>query len=84
MNEKSKPIFESSLRSIRVSVFKNSGKDGKSYYNTQLVRRYKSGENEWSNSSHFTGEADLVLAKQLIEEVLGFLRRESQTQSGGS
>lgn len=77
MNDNTKPIFESKLRSIRVSVFKNHGKDGKSYYNTQLVRRYKSGENEWSNSSHFTGEADLVLARQLIDEVLDFLRRES-------
>jgi len=76
MNDNSKPIFESKLRSIRVSVFKNHGKDGKPYYNTQLVRRYKSGENEWSNSSHFTGEADLVLARQLIDEVLLFLRKQ--------
>lgn len=76
MNERSKPVFESSMRQIRASVFKNQGKDGKPYYNTHLVRRYKSGENEWSNSSHFTGEADLVLARQLIDDVLAFLRNE--------
>ena len=78
MNDKEykKPVFESSMRQIRASVFRNEGKNGKSFFNTQLVRRYKSGENEWSNSSHFTGEADLVLARQLIDDVLDFLRKE--------
>ena len=84
MNENNKPIFESKLRQIRASVFKNNGKDGRPYYNTHLVRRYKSGENEWSNSSHFTGEADLVLARRLIDEVLDFLKRESSSESGGA
>ena len=75
MNERSKPVFESKMRQIRASVFKNQGKDGKPFYNTHLVRRYKSGVDEWSNSSHFTGEADLVLARQLIDDVLEFLRK---------
>ena len=74
MNERSKPVFEASLRQIRASVFKNHTKDGKAFYNTHLVRRYKSGIDEWSNTSHFTGEADLVLARQLIDDVLDFLR----------
>lgn len=76
MNANNKPIFETKLKQIRASVFQNSGRDGKPFYNTHLVRRYKSGDNEWSNSSHFTGEADLVLARQLIEEVLDFLRKQ--------
>jgi len=84
MNENSKPIFEAKLRQIRASVFKNHGKDGKPFYNTQLVRRYKSGENEWSNSSHFTGEADLVLARQLIDEVLAFFKRQSPVETEGA
>lgn len=68
-----KPVFEAKLRQIRASVFKNEGKDGKPFFNTQLVRRYQSGENEWSNSSHFTGVADLVLARYLIDETLAFI-----------
>lgn len=76
MNEKKKPIFEAKLRQIRASVFENTGKNGKPFFNTQLVRRYKSGEEEWSNSSHFTGTADLVLARQLIEEVLTFIHSQ--------
>ena len=82
MNEGSKPVYETKLRQIRASVFKNHGKDGKPFYNTHLVRRYKSGENEWSNSSHFTGEADLVLARQLIDDVLNFLRKEANETEG--
>lgn len=73
MNEGSKPVYEAKLRQIRASVFKNRGKDGSEFFNTQLVRRYKSGDSEWSNSSHFTGKADLVLARKLIDDVLGFL-----------
>ena len=75
MNEKSKPVFEASLRQIRASVFRNHDKDGKPFFNTHLVRRYKSGE-EWANSSYFTGEADLVLARRLIDDVLEFLQGE--------
>ena len=69
-----KPVFEMKLRQIRASVFKNQTKDGRPFFNTQLVRRYQSGQNEWSNSSTFTGISDLLIAKYLTEEVLGFLR----------
>ncbi len=79
--ERNRPVFESKMRQIRASVFKNEGKDGKSYFNTQLVRRYQSGDNEWANSSHFTGSADLVLARQLIDEVLAFLRSQGEGES---
>lgn len=77
----SKPVFEVKHRQIRASVFRNQSKDGKSFFNTQLVRRYKSGDNEWSNSSHFTGEEDLVLARNLIEKVLDFI--EAEQRKGG-
>jgi len=78
-----KPVFETKLRQIRASVFRNEGKDGKPFFNTQLVRRYQSGQDEWSNSSHFTGKVDLLLARQLIDEVLGFLG-ENESQDGAA
>lgn len=68
-----KPVFEMKLRQIRASVF-NMTKDGRPFFNTQLVRRYQSGQNEWSNSSTFTGISDLLIAKYLTEEVLRFLK----------
>ena len=78
MNAKQKPVYETKMRQIRAAVFENEGKDGNPFYSTQLVRRYKSGDDEWTNSSNFTGEADLVLARQLIDDVLVYLRRQSQ------
>jgi len=81
MNANQKPVFESKLRQIRASVFKNVDKVGRPYYNTQLVRRYQSGNDEWSNSSHFTGKSDLLLARQLIEESLKFI--SEQEGAGG-
>ena len=77
MNANTKPIFEAKHRQIRASVFQNHSADGRLFFNTQLVRRYKSGDNEWSNSSHFTGEEDLLLAKSLIEKVLEFIRNRT-------
>lgn len=79
MNAKQKPVYETKMRQIRAAVFRNEGKDGNPFYSTQLVRRYKSGEDEWTNSSNFTGEADLVLARQLIDDVLNYLRSETKT-----
>ena len=76
MNAKQKPVYETKMRQIRAAVFQNEGKDGNPFYSTQLVRRYKSGEDEWTNSSNFTGEADLVLARQLIDDVLNYLRTQ--------
>ena len=71
-----KPVFELKLRQIRASVFKNTSKDGRPFFNTQLVRRYQSGQNEWSNSSTFTGISDLLIARYLTEESLRFLRSQ--------
>ncbi len=82
MNANTKPVFEAKLRQIRASVFKNTGKNGQPFFNTQLVRRYQSGSNEWSNSSHFTGTADLLMARHLIDEVLTFLG-EQDARDGG-
>lgn len=82
MNANTKPVFETKLRQIRASVFKNIGKNGKPFFNTQLVRRYQSGENEWSNSSHFTGAADLLMARHLIDEVLDFIGEQEQGGEG--
>ena len=76
MNANEKPVFEMKLRQIRASVFKNQTKDGRPFFNTQLVRRYQSGQNEWSNSSTFTGMSDLLLAQYLIGETLEFLRAQ--------
>ena len=81
MNANQKPVFETKLRQIRASVFRNTDKNGRPFYNTQLVRRYQSGDNEWSNSSHFTGKADLLLARQLIDETLTYIN--AQHDAGG-
>lgn len=71
-----KPVFEMKLRQIRASVFKNQTKDGRPFFNTQLVRRYQSGQNEWSNSNTFTGISDLLMVRHLTDEVMNFLRSQ--------
>lgn len=82
MNTNQKPVFEAKLRLIRASVFKNNDKNGRPFFNTQLVRRYQSGDNEWSNSSHFTGKADLLMARHLIDEAMAFINRQTEETGG--
>ena len=82
MTEKSKPpVFEAKHRQIRASVFLNHDKNGREFYNTQLVRRYKNRDDDWCNTSQFTGEEDLILAKSLIEKVLDFIRTNSRNEA---
>lgn len=73
MNANEKPVFEAKLRLIRASVFRNTTKDGKPFFNTQIVRRYQSATNEWSNSSTFSGISDLLIVRHLTEQTLKFL-----------
>lgn len=71
-----KPVFEMKLRQIRASVFKNATKDGKPFFNTTIVRRYQAGQDDWRNSSAFTGISDLLIVRHLTDEVLNFLRSQ--------
>jgi hypothetical protein len=71
----SKPAFEERVGSVRVSIWKNKDKNGKPFYNTTLVRRFKAGE-EWDNSNSYTGLSDLALLQEATTLAQGFLRSE--------
>ena len=67
MSDEKKPVFEQRLGAIRVTVWENKDKEGGVFYNSTIVRRYKSGDDEWSNSNSYTGLADLALLKEAVE-----------------
>ena len=61
-----KPVFETRLDSIRLSIWKNHRPEGADFFTVNVYRRYKAGENEWSNSNHYTGLSQLALLKQAV------------------
>jgi hypothetical protein len=62
-NEKSRPVFERRLGSIRVAVWQNAAPDGGVWWNISIVRRYRDGE-EWKEAQTFNGLADLALVRE--------------------
>ena len=73
--EQKKPdnlVFESRLDSIRLSIWENRDKSGKSFHTVNIVRRYKTGD-EWSSSSHYIGLAQVTLLKRAAEIAEQFL-----------
>ena len=67
MENKNKPenlVFETRLDAVRLSIWKNVDKDGHPYYSVTIIRRYKSGPDEWSNSNHYTGLGQVTLLSQ--------------------
>lgn len=76
MENKSKPenlVFETRLDSVRLSIWKNHDKDGAAYYSVNIIRRYKSGPDEWSNSNHYTGLGQVTLLRQAASIAEQFL-----------
>lgn len=71
--EKSKPVWETRLGSIRAAVFENKNAE-KTYYNVALTRRFKQGA-EWMTSTTFNGLADLALVRQAVELAIEWLAK---------
>ena len=74
MTEDKKPIFEQRVGSVRLSVWKNEDKDRNTFHNVTIVRRYKSGDDDWSNSNSYTGLSDLALLGEAVELAREYLR----------
>jgi len=70
-------VFEARLGAIRLTIWENGGKDDSVFYNVNIVRRFKSGDDEWSSTSSFTGLSDLALVSEATRMAQGFLRSQA-------
>ena len=67
MVNKAKPenlVFETRLDSVRLSIWLNRDNDGRRYHSVKVIRRFKAGPDEWSDSNHYTGLGQVALLKQ--------------------
>ncbi len=62
MSNENKPVHRIRLSTISASIFKNTSADGKTYFNAQFDRSYKS-EEEWKHTKSFSRDDLLNLAK---------------------
>lgn len=73
------PVYVKRVGAVRGSVWANSN-DGRTYFNTSLVRRYKDGQ-EWKEVSSFNGTADLVAAEEVMRCCRVFIHGEEDAAS---
>ena len=66
-------VFETRLDSVRLSIWRNHDKDGRIYHSVNIIRRFKSGPDEWSNSNHYTGLGQVTLLRQAANIAEQFL-----------
>lgn len=62
MPNDNKPVHRIRLSTISAAVFKNTNADGKEFFNVQLDRSYKDGD-EWKHTKSFSRDDLLNVAK---------------------
>ena len=77
MTNENQPVHRIRLSTISASIFKNISGEGKSFYNAQFDRSYKSGD-EWKHTKSF-GRNDLPNLEKVVD--LAFSWIEAQQQS---
>ena len=73
------PAYQKRVGAVRGSVWTNEN-EGRVYFNTSLVRRYKDGD-DWRETSTFNGTADIVAAQEVLKCCLQFLHRQEDAAS---
>jgi hypothetical protein len=75
------PAFQNRIGGIRTTVWENQQPDGRIFFNINLVRRFRDGE-EFRDSSTLNGVADGLAAIQGLRCAINFVqRREAEINS---
>ena len=78
--DSTKPVAKFSFRAISASVFKNTSKEGKTFYKATLQRTFKVGE-EFKTNSSFTRDELPVAIKMLDRAHDWILETESKAKA---
>jgi hypothetical protein len=62
-NATREPITRVKLFPVEAAIWRNSSKDGEPFYAVTFGRAYRDREGQWKNSSNFSGDDLLTLAK---------------------
>ena len=73
------PAYQKRVGAVRGTVWCNEN-DGRVYFNTSLVRRYKDGD-EFKEVSSFNGTADIVAAEEVMRCCRIFIHQREDAAS---
>ncbi len=77
-----RPCFEQRFNHIRLTIWENQNK-GNSFFNVVITRRFKT-DDEWKESSSFSGLGDLALVSAAVRSAEEFLRGKALNDFAGS
>jgi hypothetical protein len=60
---KNEPAARVRMSTIQASIWRNESPDGKAYFSTTFERRYLDKDGKWKNSTSFSADELLLLAK---------------------
>lgn len=73
------PAYAINVGHLHVSVWENTSDSGKNWFNTQIVRRYKDGD-QWKDSTSFSGVGDLALLTEAVALAKRFVTNREYLQ----
>ncbi len=71
-NEKT-PAFSRQIGNLRITVWRNVGRDGGVFHTTQIVRRYKDSEGAWRDAPGLSGLGDIASARAGLKLATDFV-----------
>lgn len=75
------PVFQNRIGGIRTTVWENQQSDGRIYFNINLVRRFKDGD-DWRDSSTLNGVGDALASMEALRCCVEFIhQREAELNS---
>ena len=68
-----KPFHTFRDGTIKATIWRNSTDDGKAFYSVEIVRGYKDQNDQWQDSTSFTGN-ELLRVAELARDAYRFIR----------
>jgi hypothetical protein len=81
-DHKQKPTHRIRSGLVSVAIFENKLDDGKTFYNAQFQRSYRSGE-DWKRTSSF-GKDDLLPLAKLSDQAHSWIQDKLQAKSAAA
>ena len=79
MAPKKEPIHKFGLARIKVAIWENQSKTGKTWFNVEIVRAYWAGD-AWQDSSKFSRD-DLPLVAKAADHVFAWIWEQEHSAS---
>lgn len=67
---------------LKVSIWRNTSTEGKTYYSVSPTRSYKSGDDTWKDSKDLNAD-DILPMAELLREAYRWIREQKRADAKG-